>query len=86
MSKVQEIDKEMDVVYDSVLVLNSAVTAIIKSLPYETAVSVVQSLDAVIAEIQEYENPPEGLPLATLHGWRNMAAKQAGVPQTFYGA
>lgn len=78
---VQQLDRNMDTVYDAVCVLNSAMTAIMRALPTETAAPVARYLDEILDSLPGEENPPEGLALETLRGWRNMAAKTAGLPR-----
>lgn len=78
--KIQELNRDMDAVYDSLLVLNDAVTAIMKHLPAESAGPVTKCLDECLAE-PKGENPPGELAETTLRAWRNMAAKKAGLPR-----
>lgn len=79
---VQELDRNMDTVYDSLYVLNATMTAIVQALQVESAAQVTRALDESIdghglsAEV----NPPGTLAQTTLAGWRNMAARRAGLP------
>lgn len=77
---VQELDRNMDTVYDSLYVLNATMTAIVQALQAESAAQVTRALDESIDGLSAEVNPPGTLAQATLAGWRNMAAKRAGLP------
>jgi len=77
---VRELDRNMDTVFDSLYVLNSAMQAIVESLPPAVAAQAVPRMDAVIDGMNAEKNPPSEFHQLTLNGWRNMAAKLAGLP------
>ena len=77
---VQELDRNMDTVYDSLYVLNATMTAIVQALQAESAAQVTRALDESIDGLSAETNPPGTLAQATISGWRNMAAKRAGLP------
>ena len=77
---VQELDRNMDTVYDSLHVLNATMTAIVQALQTESAAQITRALDEGIDGLSAETNPPGTLAQATLAGWRNMAAKRAGLP------
>lgn len=77
---VQELDRNMDTVYDSLYVLNATMTAIVQALQVESAAQVTRALDESIDGLSAEASPPGTLAQATLAGWRNMAAKRAGLP------
>lgn len=77
---LQELDRNMDTVFDSLYVLNSVVAAIVQSLPTSSALQVVPALDAVLKEIQFEKNPLSDQHQMTLLAWRNAAANIAQLP------
>lgn len=77
---LNELDRNMDSVYDALYVLNSAMAAIVQALPADTAAPVTQSLDRCIDALNEGQNRLDESARQTLFGWRNMAATRAGVP------
>lgn len=77
---VQELDRNMDTVYDSLYVLNATMTAIVQALQVESAAQVTRALDESIDGLSAEVNPPGTLAQTTLAGWRNMAARRAGLP------
>ena len=77
---VQELDRNMDTVYDSLYVLNATMTAIVQALQVEAAAQVTRALDESIDGLSVEVNPPGTLAQTTLAGWRNMAARRAGLP------
>lgn len=79
-NEVAELDRNMDAVFDAVAVLNATMQAIIQSLPADISGQVAQRLDPVIEQLAQQPNPPGRLAELTLHGWRNMAAQQSGLP------
>lgn len=77
--KVQELDRNMDAVFDALRVLNATMSAIVQSLPGEMAGAVTDSLDQCLDALPEENNPPGLTARLTLNGWRNMAAQRAGL-------
>ena len=75
-----ELDRNMDTVYDSLHVLNATMTAIVQALQVESAAQVTRALDESIDGMSAEASPPGTLAQTTLAGWRNMAAKRAGLP------
>lgn len=71
---LQELDRNMDTVFDSLFILNQTMMAIVKSLPKSSALQVVPALDAVLSEIHLGKNPPAEHVQMTLKAWRNVAA------------
>lgn len=84
--KLVELDHDMDTVWDSLLVLNTAMHAIVQALPADMSGAVARSMDASIDELPASENPPGDLATQTLYGWRNMAALKAGLPRRLPGS
>ncbi len=77
---VQELDRNMDTVFDSLYVLNATMTAIVQALQAESAAQVTRALDESIDGLSAEANPPGTLGQTTLVGWRNLAARRAGLP------
>jgi len=83
---VRELDRNMDTVYDSLYVLNAAMTAMVQSMPTAMAAQMVPRLDEVIDHLDEGANPPAEFHQMTLNGWRNMAAQISGLPKRYLPA
>ncbi|MGE1004189.1 hypothetical protein ACKZDW_00790 (plasmid) [Ralstonia syzygii subsp. celebesensis] len=77
---VQELDRNMDAVFDSLYALNATMSALVQALQAEPAAQVMRALDASIDGLSSEANPPGTLGQATLVGWRNMVAQRAGLP------
>lgn len=78
-SQVQELDRNMDAVFDALAVLNATMSAIVQSLPGEMASAVSRHLDQCLDALPQERNPPGMTAQLTLNGWRNMAAQRAGL-------
>ncbi|MCG9079447.1 hypothetical protein [Laribacter hongkongensis] len=76
---VQELNRNMDTVYDSLYVLNATMTAIVQSLHAESAAQVMHALDESLDSLSAEANPPGTLAQTALAGWRNLAARRAGL-------
>ncbi|MGQ0711003.1 MAG: hypothetical protein ACT4NV_14800 [Rhodoferax sp.] len=76
---MQELDRNMDTVFDNLYVLNAAMTAMVKALAPATAAQFVQELDQTLDGFFEGRNPPGFVAHQTLLGWRNMAAAAARI-------
>ncbi len=81
-----DIDRSVDYAYDSIYILNAAVTAIVEGLGAQSAARVMQALDVSLDDLLIEENPPGPGTQETLLGWRNMAAKRAAMPRRPRGA
>ncbi|MDD5297637.1 MAG: hypothetical protein PHU46_12060 [Rhodocyclaceae bacterium] len=77
---VGELDRNMDAAFSGLLVLNLAMSALVKSLPEQSAARFIQHLDVSLDHIAGSDNPPALVHQLTLNGWRNLAAHTAGFP------
>ena len=75
---VQELDRNMDSVFDNLYVLNAAMTAMVNALEPAAAAETVRHLDQSLGQMLGGQNPPGFQAIALLRGWRNMAATAAG--------
>lgn len=78
--QVDELDRNMDAVFDNLLAINTFVTALAQSLEPQTALAVMQRMDPRLDEVSELLNPPGVAGANLLFGLRNMCAQQAGLP------
>ncbi|QOK96790.1 hypothetical protein HF909_10330 [Ralstonia pseudosolanacearum] len=76
----QELDRNMDAVFDNLLVLNTAMTAMVQSLDPKTAAGFAQKLDTAMSRMQLLQNRPGPAAWQQLHAWRNQAGSLAGLP------
>ena len=77
---IHELDRNMDTTFGGLLVLNLAMTALVKSLPEQSAAQFSRALDASLDHIGDSENPPALVHRQTLNAWWNLAAHKAGFP------
>lgn len=78
--KIDELDRNMDTVFDSLLILNSTVQALVECLPVEAAQNFVPRMDQMIDSMKHLQNPPDPYLLEKLFGWRNLAATLVKLP------
>lgn len=78
--RVDELDRNMDAVFDNLLAINTFVTALAQSLEPQTALAVVQRMDPLLDKMKSLPNPPGVAGANLLFGLRNMSAQQAGLP------
>lgn len=75
-----ELDKNMDMVFDSLNIVNSVVSAIVQSLPKSSALQVVTALDSTLKAMRLEANPVSDQQRMALRAWRNTAALIAKLP------
>lgn len=75
-----ELDRNMDVVFDAVRVLNSAMSAMAASLGPEAAAAFVQHMDEAIDDLEREPAPLSLSARHQIHSWRNRAGLLAGLP------
>ncbi|WP_374351645.1 hypothetical protein [Chitinimonas sp.] len=78
---IKALDRDMDAVFDSLYILNAAMTAIVQALPHQTSAQVTQYLDRCIDDLPNEATHLGPTAQQMLLGWRNMTAEQAGVEQ-----
>ncbi len=75
---VNELDRNMDTVFDSLYVLNATMNAVVQSLQPQAATHVMRRLDEALDGMDYETNPPARFHRLVMNGWRNMAAQIAG--------
>lgn len=79
-ARVDELDRNMDTVFDNLLAINTFITALAQSLDAETALAVAQRMDPHLDELGTMKNPPGAAGTNLVYGLRNMCAQRAGLP------
>ncbi|RJX32322.1 MAG: hypothetical protein C4516_04280 [Oxalobacter sp.] len=79
MNRVEELDKNMDTVYDNLFVLNAVIGAMVNCLPLESAEAISRQLDQRIDGMRRDGTKLGPLGTQMMHAWRNEAARLAGI-------
>lgn len=76
---LQELNRNMDDVFDAIQVLNTAMTAMVQSLEPKAAARFAQQLDEAIDGLGLQSNPPDSAARRQLYSWRNRAGSLVGL-------
>lgn len=79
-ARIEELDRNMDTVFDNLLAINTFLEALAQSLDPSTAAGVVQRMDPRLDEAHLGANPPGVMGMNLLFGLRNCCARLAEVP------
>lgn len=77
---LQELNRNMDTVFDAIRVLNAAVSAMVKSLDPAAAATFACHMDEAIDALAQEQNPLGISAHQQIHSWRNQAGSFAGLP------